>query len=265
MPLTPPCWRAPVGPRRPASRPPCWISGWWRGSATSTSARRCGAPAYRPSAAPPRSRRAPGSRTNGRAPWCKESATCSRMRSRLAARRCAITGAPTASSDCSSTNSRSTTAKTSAARGAAAAASSSASCRPDARRSSARCASGEGSLELGHWSFPGRGAARSAAPLIRDRPNLRALNGPGSAAQQQELLHCAREKSKRRARESTTDFASLRRQRLVEPLVDHRRDLLVVLLLHHDVAVALDAEVGELDPGGLDAGLLQIFHGAVIV
>src|SRR5262245_48030759 len=42
-----------------------------------------------------------------------------------------------------------------------------------------------------------------------------------------------------------------RRHRLLEPLIDHRGDLVIVILLHHDVAVALDSEVGKLDEGRL--------------
>jgi hypothetical protein len=42
-------------------------------------------------------------------------------------------------------------------------------------------------------TFPGRGAARSDAPLIGDRHKLRVCNDPGSAAHHF-LLRCAREK-----------------------------------------------------------------------
>jgi hypothetical protein len=55
------------------------------------------------------------------------------------------------------------------------------------------------------------------------------------------------------------------RQRLFEPLVDGGYDLLAVLLLHHVVAVSLDAEVGELEPRRFYSSLLQEFHGAMVV
>ena len=55
--------------------------------------------------------RSPARRTSARRRWWRRSAPCSRMRSRPAALRCAITGAPTASSACSSTISASTTAR----------------------------------------------------------------------------------------------------------------------------------------------------------
>ena len=57
----------------------------------------------------------------------------------------------------------------------------------------------------------------------------------------------------------------LLRQRLLEPLRDDGGDLLVVLLVHHHVAVAFDAEVGELQEGRPGARLLQIFHRAVVI
>ena len=46
---------------------------------------------------------------------------------------------------------------------------------------------------------------------------------------------------------------------------DDRGDLLVVLLVHHHVAVAFDAEVGEPHEGRLDSRLLQVLHGAVVI
>ena len=51
----------------------------------------------------------------------------------------------------------------------------------------------------GLCTFPGRGAARSAAPLSRDRSTLGAWNDPGSAAHHQVVVRCAREKSNGRA------------------------------------------------------------------
>jgi hypothetical protein len=45
-----------------------------------------------------------------------------------------------------------------------------------------------------YYTFPGCGAARSGAPLIRDRSGLSAHNDPGSAAHHC-VLRCAREKS----------------------------------------------------------------------
>ena len=55
------------------------------------------------------------------------------------------------------------------------------------------------------------------------------------------------------------------RQCLVEPLGHDGTDLRIVLLQHHHVAVAVDADIGELDPGGMDAGLLKVLDGAMIV
>src|SRR5438876_12000860 len=52
---------------------------------------------------------------------------------------------------------------------------------------------------------------------------------------------------------------------LVEPARDHRGDLLVVLLQHQDMAVALDAEIGEPDEARLHARLLQKLYRAVVV
>jgi hypothetical protein len=51
----------------------------------------------------------------------------------------------------------------------------------------------------------------------------------------------------------------------IQPPGDDSRDLLVVLLQHHDVAVAMDADVGELDVARLHPGLLQIPDGAMVV
>src|SRR5262249_47390304 len=56
-----------------------------------------------------------------------------------------------------------------------------------------------------------------------------------------------------------------RRHRLLQPSIDHRGDLLVVLLLHHHMAVALDAQLRQPDEIGLDAGLLQELDRAVII
>src|SRR5260370_2351045 len=234
-------------------------------------ARRFGAPGCRRSAALPPLRRAPVRRTNARARWCKESGTCSMMRSPPAAPRCAITSAPTASSACFSINSPSTTAKASAARGEAAAAPSGASCRAGGWPSSVRCASDDDpSLNL-PLKGGGRAAPKSGILDLRLKW-CRARAGPRSVR----VGWGSRNKHRvrREAGPPTGAFGATlplsgggirSRQRLVEPLVDHRRDLLAVLLLHHDVAVALDAAVGELDPGALDARLPQVLYGASLV
>ncbi len=62
------------------------------GSATSMSARRCIARAFRPSAWPRRSPTEPARRTSAPNGWSRPSRRCSTRRSRPAARRCAITG-----------------------------------------------------------------------------------------------------------------------------------------------------------------------------
>jgi len=54
-------------------------------------------------------------------------------------------------------------------------------------------------------------------------------------------------------------------QRLLQPLLDHARDHVAVLLQHHHVAVALDAPVAQPDEGVLHAGLREILHGAVVI
>src|SRR5262245_8710171 len=56
-----------------------------------------------------------------------------------------------------------------------------------------------------------------------------------------------------------------RRQCAGKPLRDHRGDLPVVLLVHHHVAVALDAEGGEPHEGRVCPRLPQILDGAVVV
>jgi hypothetical protein len=66
-------------------------------------------------------------------------------------------------------------------------------------------------------------------------------------------------------RGKSADLQLARRcQRLVEPALDHRGDLLVVLLLHHHVAIAMDADLGKPDPGRLEASLLQILDSAMV-
>src|SRR5262245_3807866 len=52
---------------------------------------------------------------------------------------------------------------------------------------------------------------------------------------------------------------------LDHPFVDHMRDLEIVLLDHHHVAVAMDAFVLQPDEFGPDACLTEILGGAVIV
>ena len=65
----------------------------------------------------------------------------------------------------------------------------------------------------GARSFPGRGAARSAAPLIRDLPKLGVRNGPGSAAH-----HSAQERSMlRRARDTRARTGPPHNQNVIDP------------------------------------------------
>src|ERR1051326_1769690 len=52
---------------------------------------------------------------------------------------------------------------------------------------------------------------------------------------------------------------------LFRPIVDHLGDLEVVLFDHHHMPVAVDALGVERHPFGLGAGLVEIFHGAVVI
>lgn len=51
---------------------------------------------------------------------------------------------------------------------------------------------------------------------------------------------------------------------LLDPLVHHSCDFKIILLQEEEVAVAVDADVGELDEVGLDAGLLQVVDDALV-
>jgi hypothetical protein len=50
-----------------------------------------------------------------------------------------------------------------------------------------------------------------------------------------------------------------------QPPLDHVVDLVRVLLQHHHVAVAVNADIGEADKGGLHPGLREVAHGAMVV
>jgi hypothetical protein len=52
---------------------------------------------------------------------------------------------------------------------------------------------------------------------------------------------------------------------LHHPFVDHAGDVEIVLLDHHHVAIAADAFVLQADEFGLDAGLIEVLRGTVIV
>ena len=52
---------------------------------------------------------------------------------------------------------------------------------------------------------------------------------------------------------------------LLNPPVDHACDLEVILLQEGKVGVAVDADVSQLDPVGLDAGLPQVVDAALVV
>ena len=54
-------------------------------------------------------------------------------------------------------------------------------------------------------------------------------------------------------------------QRLVEPRGHDRGDRQVVVLQHQHVTVASDADVGELNPRGTDARLLEVLDRAMVV
>src|SRR5208283_4477764 len=60
--------------------------------------------------------------------------------------------------------------------------------RPHVRARVRVCGEAAGEIVI---LFPGCGAARSGAPLIRDRPTLRVCNGPGSAAHHSASLRAA--------------------------------------------------------------------------
>src|SRR6266545_7675910 len=66
-------------------------------------------------------------------------------------------------------------------------------------------------------------------------------------------------------RERAEQLLLPRYHRLHDPLMDRGRDLLVVLLVHHHVAVALDADLTEPQERRLDARLLQKLHRAMVV
>src|SRR6267378_3558716 len=61
--------------------------------------------------------------------------------------------------------------------------------------------------------------------------------------------------------ESDTPLLNL----LHHPFVDHAGDVEIVLLDHHHMAVAANALVLQADVFGLDAGLIEVLRGAVIV
>ena len=52
---------------------------------------------------------------------------------------------------------------------------------------------------------------------------------------------------------------------ILHPFVDYRGNVEIILLNHHQVAVAADASVLQADMLGLDTGLVEVLRGAVII